>query len=191
MTQVLTPDMSATEWLDLERLVLDHAVDVARYACLTDDQAIKSTGKSMLEDAERELAAHVDDPEGPKVEVGFITVQARNRIRSIASGYATLSGPERLELAQQEALEWIRHGVKGQRNFCALSTKEVDIGGRAHRVLDDTVLDAFGAYDLVHPLRMAVARYNTLDIKKKVRSSPTSSPERETSTVGGANATPT
>lgn len=191
MAQVLTADMSRTEWMDVERLMFESAVDIARTASGADDPGIKATGQAMLEDAERKLAEHQDDPDGLAVEVGFVSAQVRNHLRAMALDYLKLQPKEQLERAELIALEWVMHGVKGLRGFGIWKTKEVTLGGRVHIVLDDLMLDLLAAYDLIHPIRLAVVRYNTLELKKKASSSPTSSPERETLIVVGANATPT
>ena len=200
MTQVIVPDLNATEDLDVARLQIEDGVAVASaLLAVAKTDAERETREQDLADAEALLEAYQPGDDMPVIVIGYIPAPKRAYlVNAAAEASRSAVDGKPLTTAQMNAItdasrEWLQWGVKGHRNLSGYpwNTKPASAGGREYKIAADDVVELYEQMELLHSLSDAVAKFNILDAKKKMKSPSTSTEETETSTVPDVETTRT
>jgi hypothetical protein len=189
--QILTPDLSATQEVNLLEMILrDIQRRTASMLAQMETAEIKDEDKDeqeaafkiardALDAAEKELAAFQPADDHPHITIGYIHPRKagsleNRRFLAMRGGWSVKTAT----LAQLDELteitrEVVKYGVKGHRNMAyPFMTETVRIGSAEIAALPEELLDLYQATKvlgtgLLQVLADEVQQYNTLSEKKR------------------------
>jgi len=207
--QVIIPDINAKHDIDLVRLQIEDGVAVARAVLsIAKTPAEEKERKKDLYDAEEMLAQYKPSDDMPVIVIGYIPAPKLAYLRNASAemsreereteGKGKGKKPKPLTAKQLDALvdlnrEFLQWGVKGHRNFEGYPwrTKTASAGGREYEIASDDCVEIYEQMGLLNTVSAAVAKFNFLDAKKKIKQPPTSTGKQETLTADDAPETNT
>lgn len=184
--QIIVPDLSATEDVDVAQLQMQYGLDIAnRLLERASEESDKEYALGLKKEAEEFLGSYCPPENAPTLTIGFVPPAKRSQLANRSyildreaernnahDGEEGESEIKTLNDRDAQLREWIRFGVKGHRNMGSVDFEsvEVDVRGRKYTVASWDMVDLYECMGLLYSLSDRVIRYNTLDSKKKKKS---------------------